>query len=191
MVDDFQSIIVCPGKPVIVKENPTSYPLIGRGLQGAVFRLSRKCCVKIYSKTKYYLREREVLIKVGQESDIFPNVYESGPKYIVMEYLTGPSLEDCLENTESISDSLTKEIIFLINELTRIKFLRIDFSFRHTIFDQHGNLKIIDHVNSLKVKRRYPKRLLKDLENMGLRGSFLEKVKRLAPELYQKWERYL
>ena len=190
-MDDFQSIIVSPGKPVVVKNNPTPYPLIGRGLQGAVFRLSRKRCVKIYSKTKYYLRERDVLIKAGQESTIFPDVYEVGPKYIVMEYLTGPSLEEYLENTDSISDSLTKEIIFLIKELTRINFLRIDFALRHTIFDQNGNLKIIDHVNSLKIKRRYPKRLLKDLESMGLRDTFLAKVKRLAPELYQKWKSYL
>src|SRR5690242_4306703 len=107
-VDDFTQIVVTPGKPVKVPINPTSYPLIGKGLQGAVFKLSDDRVVKIYSKKIYCLREKLVLAQVGEKSAIIPTVYESGENYIIMEYLTGPSLQEYLEESNMISEELTR-----------------------------------------------------------------------------------
>jgi len=188
-VHDFSQIIVIPGKPVQVLTNPTTYGLIGKGLQGAVFKLSDDRCIKIYSKKVYCRREKLVFQEVGQKSMIFPEVYESGENFIIMEYLNGPSLEEYLQKSETISEELTREILNLITELKRLQFMRIDFSLRHTIFDKHGKLKIIDHVNSFKIQRSYPKRLLKDLKQLGLLTSFLENVNNQAPEFYEQWKK--
>lgn len=189
-MEDFKLIVVSPGKPVNV-QNPTSLPLIGKGLQGAVFKLSDNQCVKIYSKRKYCSRERNVLEKVIKESNIFPEVDEVGENYIIMEYLTGPSLQEHLEDTGVITEPLTNQIIELITELKRCNFPRIDFSLRHTIYDSNDRLKIIDHVNSFRVKRSYPKRLLTDFKQLGLLASFLEHVKNIKPDFYEQWKRSL
>jgi RIO-like serine/threonine protein kinase len=190
-VNDFTQIVVTPGKPVQVQLNPTTYPLIGKGLQGAVFKLSDDRCVKIYSKKIYCLRENLVLQQVSRKSTIFPAVYETGEKYIIMEYLNGPSLQEYLEGSGTISEALTREILNLIAELKRLQFMRIDFALRHTIFDKDRKLKIIDHVNSFRIQRSYPKRLFKDLKQLGLLTLFLEHVNNLEPEYYEQWQKSL
>ena len=187
ILSDFKSIVVTSGKPVNIISNPTKYPLIGKGLQGAVFKLSNEQCVKIYSKEKYCHREGIVLQTIGRDSVIVPKVYEVGPNYIVMEYLTGPSLRDHLEASGEVSKQISEQIIDLIKELRRLEFSRIDFMLRHCIFNKEGHLKIIDHVNSFKVKRSNPNLLLKELKQLGLLPSFLEHVKNIEPNLYLKW----
>ncbi|MFC6600694.1 hypothetical protein ACFQDF_00805 [Ectobacillus funiculus] len=51
-MDEFKSIIVKRGKYDWELEviNPTQLELIGKGAQGAVFKLSEERCVKIYLK---------------------------------------------------------------------------------------------------------------------------------------------
>jgi RIO-like serine/threonine protein kinase len=190
-LNDFTQIVVTPGKPVQVQTNPTAYPLIGKGLQGAVFKLSEDRCVKIYSKQIYCLREKQVLQQTGEKTAILPEVYEAGENYIIMEYLTGPSLQEYLEKSKIISEDLTIEIINLIKELRSLQFMRIDFSLRHTIYDKNGKLKIIDHVNSFKIQRSFPKRLFKDLKQLGLLVTFLEHVNNQEPDLYEQWKKSL
>ena len=69
--------------------------------------------------------------------------------------------------------------------------MRIDFSLRHAIYDKNGKLKIIDHVNSFKIHRSFPKRLFKDLKQLGLLATFLEHVKIQEPDIYQQWKKSL
>ncbi|PGY14074.1 AarF/UbiB family protein [Bacillus sp. AFS031507] len=190
-MNDFTQIVVTPGKPVQVQANPTDYPIIGKGLQGAVFKLSEDRCVKIYSKQIYCLREKQVLQQTGEKTAILPKVYETGENYIIMEYLTGPSLQEFLEKSKTISEDLTIEIINLIKELRSLQFMRIDFSLRHSIYDKNGKLKIIDHVNSFKIQRSFPKRLFKDLKQLGLLVTFLDHVNNQEPYLYEQWKKSL
>jgi RIO-like serine/threonine protein kinase len=190
-VNDFTQIVVTPGKPVQVQTNPTNYPLIGKGLQGAVFKLPDDRCVKIYSKRKFCRQEKKVLETAGKNSSIFPHVYEAGENYIIMEYLKGPSLQEYLEDTNSVSEALANEMIDLIKELRSLGFMRIDYALRHTIYDKNGKLKIIDHVNSFRIQRKYPTRLFKDLKQLGLLTSFLEHVKNLEPDFYEQWKKTL
>ncbi|MEH7500891.1 AarF/UbiB family protein [Neobacillus drentensis] len=190
-MNDFTQIVVTPGKPVQVKTNPTTYPLIGKGLQGAVFRLSEDRCVKIYSKEIYCLREKLVLKQVGEKSAIVPEVYEAGENYIIMEYLNGPSLQEYLKKSGVISEAIAIEIIDLIKELRSLQFMRIDFSLRHIFYDKNGKLKIIDHVNSFRIQRSFPKRLFKDLKQLGLLTSFLEHVNNTDSDFYEQWKKTL
>lgn len=103
-----------------------------------MFKLADDRCLKIYSKEKFFLREKKVLEQIGVKSAI--------------------------------------EIIELIKELKGLQFMRIDFSLRHTIYDKSGKLKIIDHVNSFRIQRSFPKRLFKDLKQLGLLAPFLVHV---------------
>lgn len=190
-MNDFTQIVVTPGIPVEVLSNPTTYPLIGKGLQGAVFKLSDDRCVKIYSKEKFCRREKNVLEQIGRKSAIVPEIFEAGENYIIIEYLNGPSLQELLEKSGEMSEAIAIQIIDLIKELKSLQFRRIDFALRHTIYDKSGKLKIIDHVNSFKKQRSHPKRLVKDLKKLGLLASFLEHVKNKEPDFYEEWKKSL
>jgi serine/threonine protein kinase len=187
-LDDFNKIIVNPGRPVKVDSNPTIYPLVGKGLQGAVFRISDERCVKIYSRKKYCLRERKVFKSISGRTTIVPKVYDYGQNYLVMEYLSGPSLEYYLKAEGTISLEVTKQMIYLLKELERLNIPRIDFSLRHCIFDANGNLKLIDLVNTFRVHRAVPKRLIIDLKESGLFTVFVENVMNLDPKLAERWK---
>jgi putative serine/threonine protein kinase len=48
IIDDFKQISVKQGIDQVEINNPTNYPLIGKGKQGAVFKISADKCVKFY-----------------------------------------------------------------------------------------------------------------------------------------------
>ncbi|MFC7394403.1 RIO1 family regulatory kinase/ATPase [Scopulibacillus cellulosilyticus] len=174
------------GQQVEVVHNPTSYPLIGKGLQGAVFKLSKDRCVKIYAREKDALKERQALTAL-QDSPIVPKLYESGSNYIVMEYIEGPTLLEYLKKTRSMTKHLSQQLMFIIREMERIKFTRRDASLRHIIVTKKKDLKLIDLVNSYTKNRNQPKVLLKGLNRLGLLTPFLNQVKKIDLGSFNKW----
>ncbi|MFD2616325.1 kinase [Terrilactibacillus laevilacticus] len=169
--------------------NPTPYKLIGKGLQGAVFKVSDDRCVKVYVDEKYCTMERNAL-EAGQNSNIVPHMFEVGPNYIVMEYINGESLRDYLEKYTTFPYSMTKRILSLFHQMEKVGYKRIDANLRH-IYVVNGGLKVIDHVNSLSINRTAPIKFLKGLRKRRLMGSFLEQVKELDYERYSKWKKAL
>ncbi|MDP9740988.1 UNVERIFIED_ORG: putative Ser/Thr protein kinase [Bacillus sp. B2I3] len=107
-MEDFKSICVTEGiKKVDVIKNPTSFPLIGKGAQGTVFKISSDKCVKICAKPEFAAKEGNVL-KIAQESHAIPRLYEVGHNYIIMEYLEGPTLFQYLESGGILSEKLMR-----------------------------------------------------------------------------------
>jgi predicted Ser/Thr protein kinase len=94
-VNEFQTITVKRSGKSTHINNPTEYKLIGKGRQGAVFKLSENRCVKIYVEEKYCRREKRALMS-AQDFNIVPKVYEVGSNYIVMEYIEGLSLSELI-----------------------------------------------------------------------------------------------
>jgi RIO-like serine/threonine protein kinase len=178
---DFKSIIVKRkrGQEVAVVENPTPYPLIGKGYQGAVFKLSDNRCVKVYARKKDVQRESKALAAL-QDSLIVPKLYEVGTNYIVMEYIDGTSLRYFLKAAGSLPEHITKQLLLIIKEMERAKFTQKDASLRHVIVTKEGDLKIIDLVHAYaKSQNHQPKRLFKGLRSLGLLTTFLEQVKEI------------
>lgn len=185
-MDNFKAISVSPGNIVKVK-NPTSYPLIGKGSQGAVFRLSDSVCVKIYAKGDVARREAEAYMK-SQDSAIIPKLYETGPNYIIMEYFKTGSLEEYLQSSGKITEEMTDKLLSLLAEIKRLGFLRIDWSLRHIFVTKNGDLKVIDPVHALKMKKRRPTQLFRDLASIKLLDQFAGHLRKLNNELYLEWE---
>jgi predicted Ser/Thr protein kinase len=188
-VEDFKSISVASvrkGDKVEIVHNPTSYPLIGRGNQGAVFKIASDQCVKIYPKQVHALSESEVL-KAAQESPIVPKLYEVGENYIIMEYIEGPSLKEYLESKGNVTEDVTKKILFLLEEMKRLKFTRLDTRLKEIIVTKQGELKVVDLVSHFIKKYDRPKLLLTGLKKLGLLSSFLEQVKTIDPQSYLEW----
>lgn len=187
-MQDFKSICVVQGiNEVEVINNPTSYPLIGKGAQGAVFRISSDKCVKIYGKPGRACKEGEVL-KVAQKSSIIPRLYEVGPNYIIMDYIEGPTLFQYLQSGGVLSENIIKEILFVLNEMKRLKFTRLDADMRHIIVTKQEQLKVIDNYNSYRTIQPRPKLLFNGFKILGILPLFLEKLKKMDPESFMDWK---
>jgi predicted Ser/Thr protein kinase len=189
MMEDFRLIKVTKGPKTLLIDNPTSYSLIGMGAQGAVFKLSEERCVKIYSNTLQAQMELEAL-KAGQHLFFFPRLYGYGENYIVMEYFNAPTLKEYLRNCTYIPETFTRKLLSILNEMKKAEFTMVDAPLRHIFVLENEELKVIDHVNAFKRIHPVPLKLLRDLNMMLLKESFLSQVKRMEPETYEIWQQY-
>jgi RIO-like serine/threonine protein kinase len=186
---DFKSIAVTKGVKTLEIHNPTNYPLIGMGAQGAVFKLSEDKCVKIYSDPVHAKMEVEAL-KTVKSLPFMPKVFDSGSNYIVMEYFNAPTLKEYMRDCTYIPESITKKLLYIVKELETAKFTMVDVPLRHIFVVQNEELKVVDHVNSFKRSHPVPLKLLRDLNRILLKDSFLAQVKKLEPDTYKKWDQY-
>ena len=189
MVEDFRLIKVTKGPKTLLIDNPTNYPLIGMGAQGAVFKLSEERCVKIYSNTLQAQMELEAL-KAGQHLAFFPRLFEYGENYIVMEYFNAPTLKEYLRNCTYIPDSITRKLLYVLGEMRNAQFTMVDAPLRHIFVLDNEELKLIDHVNAFKRIHPVPLKLLRDLNMMLLKEYFLSQVRKLEPDTFETWQRY-
>ena len=161
-MEDFRSIKVTKGVKTLEIDNPTSFPLIGIGAQGAVFKLSEERCVKIYTNPLQAQMELGAL-KAGQHLSFFPRLYDHGENYIVMDYFNAPTLKEYLRNCTHIPESITKKLLFILSEMKMAQFTMVDAPLRHIFVLENEELKVIDHVNAFKRVYPVPLKLLRDL----------------------------
>ncbi|MDR7078921.1 putative Ser/Thr protein kinase [Neobacillus niacini] len=186
---DFKSIKVTKGIKTLEIDNPTGYHLIGMGAQGAVFKLSEDRCVKIYTSPLQAKMEREAL-KAGQHLSFFPRLYEYGDNYNVIDYFNAPTLKEYLRNCTYIPESIAMKLLDILGEMKKAKFTMVDAPLRHIFVLENEELKLIDHVNAFKRIHPVPLKLLRDLNMMLLKESFLSRVKKLEPKTYEMWQAY-
>jgi predicted Ser/Thr protein kinase len=186
---DFELIKVTKGPKTLLIDNPTNYPLIGMGAQGAVFKLSEERCVKIYSNTLKAQMELEAL-KAGQHLAFFPRLFGYGDNYIVMEYFNAPTLKEYLRNCSYMPESITRKLLYILGEMRNAQFTMVDAPLRHIFVLGNEELKVIDHVNAFKRIHPVPLKLLRDLNMMLLKESFLSQVRKFERDTYQTWQRY-
>lgn len=189
MMKDFEFIKVTKGLKTLLIDNPTEYPLIGMGSQGAVFKLSEQKCVKIYTDLLQAKMEAEAL-KAGQHLSFFPRLYEIGPNFVVMEYFNAPTLKEYLRNCTYIPESITNKLLFILKAMEQANFTMIDAPLRHIFVLENEELKVVDHVNAFKRQHPVPLKLLRDLNIILLKDSFLSRVKKIDPDTFKIWEKY-
>lgn len=188
-MDKFQSINVSKGKKTLEIKNSSGYPLIGSGAQGAVFKLSEERCVKVYAREEQAKMEQKAL-KAGSHLPFFPKVFEVGKNYIVMEYFDAPTLKEYLNGCTYMPESITIKLLDLLKEFKKSKFTMIDAPLRHIFVLKNQDLKVIDHVNAFKRNHPVPLKLLRDLDLLFLKDSFLSQVKKIEPKIYEEWMKY-
>lgn len=174
------------GKKELIINNPTNLTLIGKGNQGAVFKLNEERCVKIYFKPNAAADEGKAL-EAAKELSIVPILYEVGPNYVIMEYLKGPNLRQYLKKKKSLPESITRQIINIRKELKRVGFIRIKTLISHFIVTEGEVLKVIDHSDGLTLNDLYNPGMFRDLMQLGFLNTFLEQVKEIDPESYEEW----
>ncbi|MEH7334232.1 hypothetical protein V7161_16420, partial [Neobacillus drentensis] len=170
--------------------NHSPLEMMGKGRQGAVFKLSDDICVKIFGNPEDCQRENYAY-SLGKHTNLFPRIYEAGKLYIVMEIVKGVDLREYLQS-QPLSIELSYKLIEMLITFKRIGFERIDHHKRQIYLQPDGNLKVIDVARTVWRDRvyPYPRKLLTSLgeENKEL---FLSHVKQLAPDLFEEWMYYI
>ena len=93
-----------------------------------------------------------------------------------------------LESNQILSEKITNQILFLLKEMKRLKFTRLDARLKHIIVTKQGELKVVDLVNHLKKRYDRPEFLMTGLEKLGLLSLFLEQVKNIDKQSYLEWK---
>lgn len=186
---DFRKIIVQHGGSGngVKIDSAITQTLIGKGHQGAVYRVSEDQCVKIYGKTEHADQEKNVLLS-SQDLPFIPKVFETGPNYILMEYLSGPDLNTFLKKQSVLSEDITRRLLYILKKMKKSGFKKIDAPLRHIIITGNG-FKLVDHVYSFSREQKIPLELFKNLEERNFLDSFLEQVKAIEPNTYAKWKK--
>jgi RIO-like serine/threonine protein kinase len=188
-MDDYRFISVTQDLNKKLKiNNPTDLLLIGQGSQGAVFKIDDYKCIKVYENEKIAEEERQAYLRtVG--SPIMPLLYETGPKYIIIEYVNGPNLKNYLIKKGRMTKEITQELIKMFNEMKRLGFLRKDESLRHILVKANNEIKVVDHVYAFRLKNPMPVKLFKQLNEIGMLNMFIEHGFNVAPDLFKSFEK--
>jgi predicted Ser/Thr protein kinase len=170
--------------------NQSSWKLIGKGRQGAVFQFTDDICVKVFGNAEDCEREYYAL-SLGQHTELFPKLYAKGLLYIAMEIIRGVDLREYLQS-QPLTQEISLKLIEMLVTFKDIGFDRIDHHKRQIFLQLDGKLKVIDVARAVWRDRvyPYPRKLLTSLGEDN-KAVFLSHVQALAPELYQEWEHYI
>jgi RIO-like serine/threonine protein kinase len=181
----FEQIIIHPSTIY----NPTSYPFIGRGVHGAVFRLTEEACVKIYAEEQYKVMEEESYEKLKGFS-CAPAVYELGSNYMVLEYMEGVILNHYLKDHD-IDEVMSVALLLILEELKDYGSEFADIELNNVIVKEDGSLKIFDFVNVYNNQRRIPFFMLNSLAKNKRLTTFMKHVKKYDPVRYKSWRKFV
>jgi putative serine/threonine protein kinase len=168
---------------------PGKAQLIGKGRQGRVYRIgeAEERCVKLYRRPKYAAMEREAY-RLARGSPHLPQIYDSGPSYLEMDYVAGPTMEQKLKNSGRLTQEDALLLISVYQEMERLRFTRLDIALFHILLPQKpGCWKMIDLVHAYSRSCGIPKAMLSGLRRLGLLEEFIRHLKALTPELYASW----
>lgn len=162
--------------------NTKGLEYIGRGKHGKVYKLDNEKCIKMFKRKECFQNELKTL-QMAQKNKHFPRLYDWGKNMIIREYIDGVPLDQFLKSN-SLTEVLSEKIINVYEALVEVGFRRKDTALLHIYILDNGELKVIDTAKAMSVERTYPKIIIKDLTDLGLKKEFLQHVKALRPTFF-------
>ena len=171
-------------------ENLSPLKMIGKGRQGAVFKINSEICVKVFGNEEDCEREYYAL-SLGQHTDLFPKVHDKGPLHIAMDFISGVDVREYLQS-QPLTEELSLKLIQMLITFKEIGYERIDHHKRQIYIQPNGRIKVIDVARTVWRDRvyPYPRKLINSLGEQYKR-TFLSHVQKLSPELYAEWLHYI
>ncbi|MFS0577474.1 protein kinase family protein [Sporosarcina sp. 179-K 3D1 HS] len=166
---------------------------IGTGRSAFVFRIkSTMKAMKVYFPAFAYLAKEETEIyRRLQDLTYYPSVYESGPNYIVMDYIEGHTLFECLSCGKIITSAHMKEIDHALSLAATRGLNPSDIHLRNIFITDADEIKIIDVARFRQTKHcRQWQDIKKAYEKLYCKRLFPKKVpapcQNIIANLYKK-----
>ena len=123
-----------------------SLTLIGTGRSAFVFRIqSSDKAIKVFFPSFASLaKEEATILQMLQAIAYYPSVYEVGENYIVMDYIEGLTLFECLSHGQHITSAHLQEIDHALLLAANQGLNPSDIHLRNIFITSTGKIKMID-----------------------------------------------
>ena len=123
-----------------------SLKLVGTGRSAFVFRIksSNKAIKVFFPEFTYIAKEEAEIYKTLQNIYYYPSVYDLGSNYIVMDYIEGLTLFECISQRKLITPDHIKEIDHALSLALAQGLNPSDIHLRNLFITSTGEIKIID-----------------------------------------------
>ena len=120
--------------------------LVGTGRSAFVFRIksSNKAMKIFFPDFTYIAKEEAEIYKTLQNIAYYPSIYEAGSNYIVMDYIEGQTLFECISYGNIITPDHIKEIDYALSLAVKQGLNPSDIHLRNIFITSTGEIKIID-----------------------------------------------
>lgn len=129
----------------VADKDPT-LQLVGRGRSAFVYRIrSTNKVMKIFFPSHiHWAQEEGAVYRELQGIPYYPSIYQVGSNYLVLDYIEGDTLFECLSKGILITEEKVKEVDKALT-IAREKGLNpSDIHLRNIIITREGEVKIID-----------------------------------------------
>lgn len=123
-----------------------SLKLVGSGRSAFVFRIksSNKAIKIFFPEFTYITKEEAEVYKILQNISYYPSVHALGSNYIVMDYIEGLTLFECISHGRLITPDHIKEIDYALSLALAQGLNPSDIHLRNIFITSTGEIKIID-----------------------------------------------
>ena len=120
--------------------------LIGTGRSAYVFKIKgENLALKVYFPHKKRIAFEEATIyRKLQHIDYYPNLYEGGDNYILIDYIEGYTLFQCLQRGIFVPEKKFQEISKALLMAEEVGLNPADIHLKNIIITSNGNVKVID-----------------------------------------------
>ncbi|PWA10701.1 serine/threonine protein kinase [Pueribacillus theae] len=139
-------IINCEKKKQTLIDFDKSLRLIGKGRSAFVFRIKNtKKAMKVFFPEHIHIAKEEAAIyRKIQHIQYYPTLHEAGPNYLVIDYIDGHTLFDCLTCGIPISEDKIREIDDALQLAKQEGLNPSDIHLRNIFITSKKEIKIID-----------------------------------------------
>lgn len=169
-----------------IEEDFKNSTFLGEGHNGIVYLLPKDRIIKLFREEKICIEEYLILKRV-ERSRFFPKVYQHSRNYIVRDMIYGERLDDYIEKY-GLNSELFDEIFAMLKEFKNLGFKKIDARCRDIYVLKDKKIKVIDPKQCYKKDVRYPRHLMKGLNNIGVLEEFFMYLEKKDKRIYEKWK---
>jgi predicted Ser/Thr protein kinase len=139
------TVVISPKKNRLLHYDD-SLKLIGTGRSAFVFRIknSNKAIKVFFPDFTYIAKEEADIYLALQDISYFPTIYDSGLNYIVMDYIEGRTLFECVNQGIPITTDHIKEIDTALSLAANKGLNPSDIHLRNIIITSNNDIKLID-----------------------------------------------
>ncbi|MDP4550600.1 serine/threonine protein kinase [Alkalihalobacillus macyae] len=146
VIADMVNSIIIRDETVITK--PDELVIVGRGRSAVVFKLPHEEKVlKVFYPAYTHLAAQEASIyHVLDNATYYPTLYEEGSGYLVLEYLEGMTLYDCLRQGQVITEQIIKQVDQALDYARQKDLNPSDTHLQNVMLLWNGEVRVIDVV---------------------------------------------
>jgi predicted Ser/Thr protein kinase len=134
------------GSKISLNDKDPDLVFIGKGRSAYVFKIKDENVVlKVFFSPYEHLAKQEAEIYKALEGNAYyPNLHDSGDRYLVIDYIEGNTLFDCLVKGIEIQEKQIKEIDHALLLARKRGLNPSDIHLRNIFLTKDGQIKIID-----------------------------------------------